>query len=50
MKNLYRAIYLIIFLYNITKKSKVILLIKKSRVLSAFKKYYLYYEKKDKQV
>lgn len=50
IKNLYRAIYLVTFLYNVTKKSKVILLTKKSGVLPAFKKYYLYYKKRDKQV
>lgn len=50
IEGLYEATYFVTFLCNATKRSKIILLTKKSGVLSAFKGYCLHYKKKDKCV
>ena len=50
IESLYRATYFVTFLYDATKRSKVILLTKKSKILPAFIKYCLHHEKKDKRV
>ena len=50
IEGLYRATYFVTFLCNATKRSEVVLLTKKSEVLSAFERYCLYHEKKDKRV
>lgn len=50
IEGLYRVTYFITFLCNATKRSEDVLLIKKSRVLPAFKEYCLYHKKRDKRV
>lgn len=50
IEGLYKAIHFVTFLYNATKRSEVVLFIRKNEVLPAFKRYCLYHKKRDKHV
>ncbi len=50
IEGLYGATHFVTFLYNVIKRSEVVLLTKKSGVLPAFKEYCLHHENEDKGV
>ena len=50
IEGLYGATHFVNFLFDSTKRSEVVLLTKKSGVLSAFKGYCLHHEKRDKRI